>query len=109
MGRSAKGSPNFSGIRWTRGSAKAALRWEEISELGYRYEQRAGRGTLVVGVVLLVSGRYVANPDDRAMTFFGGGFLLLAAALTAVWVWMRRTRHAEVNGRGGVPPVLVCS
>ena len=51
MGRSAKGSPNFSGIRWTRGSAKAAFRWEEISELGYRYEQRAGRGTLVVGVV----------------------------------------------------------
>jgi hypothetical protein len=39
------------GIRWTRGSVDAALRWEEISELGYRYEQRAGRGTLVVGVV----------------------------------------------------------
>jgi len=39
------------GIRWTRGSLKAALRWEEISELGYRYEQRAGRGTMVVGVV----------------------------------------------------------
>src|ERR1043166_2898908 len=39
------------GIRWTRGSVKGALRWEEISELGHRYEQRAGRGTLVVGVV----------------------------------------------------------
>jgi len=39
------------GIRWTRGSVQGALRWEEISELGYRYEQRAGRGTLVVGVV----------------------------------------------------------
>jgi len=39
------------GIRWTRGSVEAALRWEEISELGHRYESRAGRGTLVVGVV----------------------------------------------------------
>lgn len=39
------------GIRWTRGSLKAALRWEEISQLGYRYEQRAGRGMMVVGVV----------------------------------------------------------
>src|SRR5436190_12452131 len=33
------------GIRWTRGSVEAARRWEEISELGYRDEQRAGRGT----------------------------------------------------------------
>lgn len=39
------------GIRWTRGSLKAALRWEEISELGYRYEQRARRGMMVVAVV----------------------------------------------------------
>jgi hypothetical protein len=39
------------GIRWTRGSVEEALRWEEISGLGYRYETRAGRGTLVVGVV----------------------------------------------------------
>jgi hypothetical protein len=39
------------GIRWTRGSVNVAMRWEEISGLGHRYEQRAGRGTLVVGVV----------------------------------------------------------
>jgi hypothetical protein len=39
------------GVRWTRGSIDVALRWEEISGLGCRYEQRAGRGTLVVGVV----------------------------------------------------------
>lgn len=39
------------GIRWTRGSVKYALRWEEISGLGHRYESRAGVGTLVVGPI----------------------------------------------------------
>jgi len=39
------------GIRWTRGSVVDALRWEDISALGHRYESRAGQGTLVVGVV----------------------------------------------------------
>ena len=40
------------------------------------------------------------NPDFRAMTFFGGGGLLLTAALAGSSMWMRRTRHAVVNGRG---------
>jgi ABC-type lipoprotein release transport system permease subunit len=65
-----------------------------------RFAQWGILASLVVGVVLLLSGRYVANPDYQAMTFFAGGFLLLTAGLTAVWVWMRRARHAEVNGRG---------
>jgi hypothetical protein len=34
------------------------------------------------------------------MSFFGGGALLLTAGLAAVWLWMKRSRHAEVNGRG---------
>ncbi|QDU22283.1 FtsX-like permease family protein [Urbifossiella limnaea] len=53
-----------------------------------------------VGVVLIAAGSWVGNPDYRAMTFFGGGGLLLTAALAGVWLWMKRTRHAEVNGRG---------
>lgn len=55
---------------------------------------------LVVGVALITLGGKVDNPDYRAMTFFGGGGLLLAAALTAVSIWMRRTRHNVVSGRG---------
>jgi hypothetical protein len=38
------------GLSWTKGFAADALRWEEISEFGYRYEGK--RGTrLVVGPV----------------------------------------------------------
>jgi len=57
-------------------------------------------GSLLVGVVLIFAGRSVGNPDYQAMAFFGGGALLLTAALAAVWIWMKRRRHAEVNGRG---------
>jgi ABC-type antimicrobial peptide transport system permease subunit len=55
---------------------------------------------LVIGIVLIAGGGFVDNPDLRAMTFFGGGGLLLTAALAGVWVWMRRTRHGIVTGRG---------
>lgn len=57
-------------------------------------------GSFVVGIALILAGGGVSNPDFRAMTFFGGGGLLLTAALAGVWVWMRRTRHAVVNSRG---------
>ncbi len=57
-------------------------------------------GSLVVGIGLLAAGGSVDNPDFRAMTIFGGGGLLLTAALASVSLWMRRTRHAVVNGRG---------
>lgn len=56
--------------------------------------------SLVVGISLIAAGGGVSNPDFRAMTFFGGGGLLLTAALAGVWVWMKRTRHGVVNGRG---------
>jgi ABC-type antimicrobial peptide transport system permease subunit len=56
--------------------------------------------SLLAGVGLLVLGRSVANPDYRAMTFFGGGALLLAAALLGFRVWMRRDRRRDVTGRG---------
>ena len=59
---------------------------------------------VLLGVGLIVSGRAVANPDFRAMTFFGGGALLLIAGLAALWGWMKRSRHRAVTGR--VTPAL---
>ena len=57
-------------------------------------------GCIPVGLALIVAGKFVSNPDYQAMTFFGGGGLLLTAGLAAAWTWMKRTRHATVNGRG---------
>ncbi|HXD86846.1 MAG TPA: FtsX-like permease family protein [Urbifossiella sp.] len=57
------------------------------------------------GIALIASGSFLPNPDFQAMSFFGGGALLLTAALAALWLWMKRTRHKEVNGRGW--PALV--
>ncbi len=57
-------------------------------------------GALIVGIGLIAAGGNVSNPDFQAMTFFGGGGSLLTAALAGGWVWMRRTRHKVVNGRG---------
>jgi putative ABC transport system permease protein len=96
----------------TRGLVRVAppalLRGETAAATGFKPTHRGGWalvsllaiGSSILGIALLVVGRAVENPDYRAMTFFGGGALLLAAALAAVWLWMRRTRHAEVNGRG---------
>jgi hypothetical protein len=56
--------------------------------------------SLVLGIALIAAGGKIDNPDFRAMTFFGGGGLLLTAALAGASIWMRRTRHREVNGRG---------
>ncbi|MBM3981083.1 MAG: FtsX-like permease family protein [Planctomycetes bacterium] len=67
-----------------------------------RWLKWAAVGALVVGVACIASGGMVDNPDFRAMTFFGGGGLLLCAALALAALWMRRTRHAVVNGRGPV-------
>ena len=57
-------------------------------------------GAFVIGIACIAAGGSVDNPDFRAMTFFGGGGLLLTAALTSASIWMRRTRHATVHGRG---------
>ena len=56
--------------------------------------------SIPLGIALIVAGGFVANPDFQAMAFFGGGGFLLTAGLTAIWLWMKRTRHSEVNGRG---------
>jgi putative ABC transport system permease protein len=57
-------------------------------------------GCVPLGIALVVAGKFVSNPDYQAMTFFGGGGLLLTAGLAAVWVWMKRARHGTVDGRG---------
>jgi ABC-type antimicrobial peptide transport system permease subunit len=69
---------------------KGASLWTKILALG----------SVIAGIALLILGRDVDNPDYRAMTFFGGGGLLLTAALVCVRVWMKRTRHRAVHGRG---------
>jgi putative ABC transport system permease protein len=56
--------------------------------------------SMPLGIVSIIAGKYIDNPDYQAMTFFGGGGLLLTAGLAAFWIWMKRTRHAVVNGRG---------
>jgi ABC-type antimicrobial peptide transport system permease subunit len=65
-----------------------------------RYSRFVLLVALPIGVALLVAGSFVHNPDYQAMTFFGGGALLLSAALAGLWLWMKRTRHATVSGRG---------
>jgi ABC-type lipoprotein release transport system permease subunit len=54
----------------------------------------------VLGLVLLPVGHFVHDSEERASLFFGSGFVLLIAALTGAWAWMRSTRHATVSGRG---------
>jgi ABC-type antimicrobial peptide transport system permease subunit len=70
---------------------QAARRWSVWVALGFA----------VLGLALLPLGPFVHDSEMRAMTFFGSGFLLLIAALAAVWAWMRSTRHGQVGGHGG--------
>lgn len=60
---------------------------------------------LVLGLAAIFSGKVIPNPDYQAMTFFAGGGMLLLAALAAIRLWMNRTRHSSVNGRG-VPALI---
>jgi ABC-type antimicrobial peptide transport system permease subunit len=53
------------------------------------------------GLALLGLGMFVRDQEMRAMTFFGGGLLLLFAGLALVWAWMRTARHGRVGGAGG--------
>src|SRR5581483_631947 len=49
---------------------------------------------------LIAGGRFVRDHEMQAGTFFGGGALLLTAALAGVWAWMRGSRHGRVSGHG---------
>jgi hypothetical protein len=65
-----------------------------------RWMRPLAAAAFILGVGCIAAGGNVDNPDFQAMTFFGGGALLLTAALVSLSVWMRRTRHGTVNGRG---------
>ena len=54
----------------------------------------------VCALGLLASAGSVRDHEMRAMTFFGSGSLLLSACLSALWGWMRNTRHRTVDGHG---------
>ncbi len=56
----------------------------------------------LLGVGLVVGGRWVGNADMRAGSFFGGGFLLLLSGLFLFRAWLRRapTAVASVPGLG---------
>lgn len=54
----------------------------------------------LLGIALVVGGKFVSNPDFQAMSFFCGGGLLLMAGLALAWSWMKRARHGVVDGRG---------
>jgi ABC-type lipoprotein release transport system permease subunit len=56
--------------------------------------------SFLIGIGSLVSGKFFENPDFQAMSFFGGGGLLLTAGLAGAWIWMKRPRQGVVNGRG---------
>jgi ABC-type lipoprotein release transport system permease subunit len=63
--------------------------------------------TAVGAVVCLVVGTMVRDHEMQAGTFFGSGFLLLAAGLAGVWAWMRGSRHRQVGGHGGLALALL--
>ena len=55
---------------------------------------------LIGAVGLSVAGWYVPSGDNQAMTFFGGGALLLTACLAGAAAWMAGVRHGLVEGGG---------
>jgi ABC-type antimicrobial peptide transport system permease subunit len=71
---------------------------------GQRRPVRWSRWILVVSLasalLLLVLGGFVRDHEMQAMTFFGGGALLLTAGLAGVWAWMRGSRHRPVSPGG---------
>jgi ABC-type lipoprotein release transport system permease subunit len=66
-----------------------------------RWSLRVCIAAAVIALLLLVAGGFVRDQDMRAGSFFGGGALLLTAALAGVWAWMGGSRHVRVSGHGG--------
>ena len=52
----------------------------------------------VAGVAVILAAPAAPPGEPRAGTFFGGGALLLVAALTGVWTWLRWPRRSTVRG-----------
>jgi hypothetical protein len=59
--------------------------------------KRLGVAAVILGVGLIVGGVFVRNVEARAGSFFGGGALLLAASLMAVWGWLKRPTREPVH------------
>jgi ABC-type lipoprotein release transport system permease subunit len=93
-----------------RASPRALLAGETPGRFSVMGPVRAPRWSLwtsglcaVLALALVASGGRIHDAEMRASAFFGSGKLLLTAGLTAVWSWMRGTRHRPVGGRGGWP------
>jgi ABC-type lipoprotein release transport system permease subunit len=56
-----------------------------------RWSLLTGAVSLVGALACVVTGAWLRDPEMRAMTFFGSGFLLLVGALALGWAWMRGT------------------
>jgi putative ABC transport system permease protein len=56
--------------------------------------------SLIGAVAATIAGWYLPSGDNQAMTFLGGGALLLIACLAAAAAWMRGTRQGLVEGGG---------
>ncbi len=64
----------------------------ELTETEPRLSLRLGVGSLIVGLILIGAGNFLHGEEERAGSFFGGGFLLLSAGLCLLWAWMRWPR-----------------
>ncbi len=56
--------------------------------------------SLVAALATTAAGWFVPAGDNQAMTFFGGGALLLVACLAGTAAWMGGARHGLVEGGG---------
>jgi ABC-type antimicrobial peptide transport system permease subunit len=62
-----------------------------------RWAARIAVVALIGAIGLIVAGPFAPPGEPRAGTFFGGGALLLTAAQAAVWLWLKRPRHATIH------------
>ncbi len=90
-----------------RVSPRALLAGETTAESDAGLQPRPSRwslwiagGSALGAIGLLIAGGFVRDHEMQAMTFFGGGMLLLTAALCGAWAWMRGSRHGRVRGQG---------
>jgi ABC-type lipoprotein release transport system permease subunit len=56
--------------------------------------------SLVGGIVLVLAGTKMRDPEAQSGTFFSGGALLLTAFLAGVRAWMRGSARHNVQGHG---------
>jgi ABC-type lipoprotein release transport system permease subunit len=90
----------------SRMAPRALLSGETIEESTAAGRPRRRWSLLIAGcaafgaVALLAAGAGARDAEMRSSSFFGGGALLLTAALAGVWAWLRGSRHGRVAGHG---------